>query len=322
MIIRDIACGIICINLLNNLFYPNLMATIYFISDFFINNNSNKIHHLISLFTIYVNEYQLAEYDKQHICPTIINTEYSTIFLTVSLYITNPLLKKISHFLFLITFLKFRIYDFFLFLYKPTTPYIFDKYFPYCHISFFGFFALNLYWMFLIFKIICKPYFNQPYLNIICQDIVSYTIFLHIPLSIYIYQSLNWDIVRISLLAFSSYIYHQQVKYQFITYNKYIAIILKYSYLDTICIHLRILLTNITNIESCFIYTFISIIIDTCLSKYDNPIIQFNMILVLYLLLLISTINPFYELSFVATHFVLLFQTFIMCKNNQSLIKF
>ena len=183
-------------------------------------------------------------------------------------------------------------------------------------------FGINIYWFIIIIKKLSKPFLKKD-LTALCQTLVSYTYFVNIPISIYMYRTINFEVISISLLSVSSYLYHSSNK------NIY------YSYLDTTAIHLRILassydpiltgwlhifcvLFRIIHINDYYELTYLCIFLDTIIQVYyiQYFISKINHILVLYLFTLVTYINPFYDLSYFAIHILLMVETYLMCKTN------
>ena len=144
--IQDALCLIICANFLGDLYYPYHVGAIYFAIDFCIVPLDKKIHHVLALICVYSN---LNIPESQIIKPLIINTEISTIFLTLI-----PYYEKCS-ILFVLTFFKYRIYDFCVTL--PMHSALLTRN-PIIGIGAYGLFALNLYWGTIICKKLKKAF--------------------------------------------------------------------------------------------------------------------------------------------------------------------
>jgi len=146
--IQDTLCLIVCVNFLGDLYYPYHVGAIYFALDFVIAPLDRKIHHFFALMCIYGN---LTIPEGKIMKSLLINTEISTIFLTLTPYYGKCALP------FVLTFFKYRIYVFCVYL--PMYTSFLQK-----HLLFgsavYGLFALNLYWSALICKKITKPWFK------------------------------------------------------------------------------------------------------------------------------------------------------------------
>jgi hypothetical protein len=326
--IRDSVCLIICANFLGDLYYPYHVGAIYFTIDFFTVPLDRKIHHIFALMAIYANSYVP---ESQIIKPLIINTEISTIFLTIVPYYNISVLP------FVLTFFKYRIYDFCVYLPMYTTLL---KNNIILGTGVYGLFALNLYWLALICKKLTKPWFKNKRSEIICQEIVSYTYFVNVGISLYMYRTINWDVIGIILLSVSSYIYHQKV----ITIDNPVYI-MPYSYVDTACIHIRSILafnqklprlvyhviayyyrmayTDYNHIEKYFVLSGLCYFVDIALALYSHNCYMcvLEMLFVTYILLLVHYTNPFYEMSYVAYHIAFMYKTYLICKINIGMIE-
>lgn len=323
---RDVLSLCMCVNFLMEFYKPNLFAFIYFVVDIFISKIDLKIHHILGIISIYMRVYMLNEADQLLFSSLYVNVEISTILLTISPYIKHKLLKNITEYMFLITFIKYRIYDYYIYLYNPKIIHFIIYNSPLSIISYFGLFGINIYWFIIIIKKLSKPFLKKD-LTALCQSLVSYTYFVNIPISIYMYRTINFEVISISLLSLSSYLYHSSNK------NIY------YSYFDTAAIHLRILassydpyltgwlhmfcvLFRIIHINDYHELTYLCIFLDTVIQVYyiQDVISQINHILVLYLFTLVTYINPFYDLSYFAIHILLMVETYLICKTNNLMI--
>ena len=342
-LIKDLIFGILCINILLNIYKPLHVLSIYFIFDFFIVNTSLKIHHFLSLFAIYTNYFILQDSSsKYEMFYLIVNTEISNIFYVLVPYIKHPTFKNINNSLFLLSFFKYRIYVFYLFLYNPHLIHLLSVS-NNMYIIFFGFFGLNLFWFCILCKIACKPFFKNDVLKMKCQSITSYIYFINIPLSLYVYKTINLDVFGILLLAISSYFYHTNAKNQLVLYGKYTYEIMPYFYIDNLCIHIRSILacidyfkkiscvyhyvsyiiilifTPFSNVEKYACLTYIPVLADICFTIYNDNvsyILKMNMIFMMYLIGLVGYINPFYDINWVIFHILLIIQTYFICKTN------
>lgn len=269
---------------------PFLFA--YFVFDNFINKMDIKLHHILIICLLLFNYCNnVSIYDSAIPIVGLYKTEISTIFLSTESIIKpfnqNKIVKRyispVCKLLFLITFIKFRIYDLYndviinpLFYYhmeKYTTT-IFNKMFLY--IPMYSFYVLNLYWMLLICKVTTKQLIkniNPDKLLQINEYVTQYTLFFNIPIAGFIYSILpnQYNIINmtgISILSINSYYYHNKI-YSYLCENK------KINYLDkdiivpllndNISIHVNslfYLMTNILTTDDSYMYIFnISLII-------------------------------------------------------------
>lgn len=231
---------------------------------------------------------------------------------------------------------------------------------------------MNLYWFFIINKIVYKNIVKNININkeTICHLLCSYIHLINIPVSFYIY-SYNpndkniLDIIGVSTLSISSYIYHYDIFDRL--QNKKIA---EYSlpnkdniviFLnDTICIHLRSFLIiatnyyynphfviiiaisgllhlsciyhNILNILYLFIdndntkihflnnhniITALPIAYDVLLIFANSPIeIAIPFLLVNIMMGILFVVEPFYKLTHVAFHLLLIAQNYYICLSS------
>ena len=158
----------------------------------------------------------------------LLNTEISSIFYVLKFWIPKKtVLFNLNAVLFYLTFCKFRIYDFYGKLIQNNAPFdvAFPKYsqfhtFPssVLILSCYGLFILNIYWFLIIHKILYKSVvkFFQINTDTVCHFLCCYIHWFNIPLSIYLYsykQSEKYllDLVGITALSVSSYIYHNDI---------------------------------------------------------------------------------------------------------------
>ena len=124
-----------------------ILTNEYFLYDiFYITKIEYFIHHIMSLF---ISNYCLYYEIYYNSILFIILIEISTIFLQLKNLITNNKIKKINNFLFLLTFLQFRVILIPILIYYNKTHYDY---------LFFGssFYLLNLYWVYNFFKKLIK----------------------------------------------------------------------------------------------------------------------------------------------------------------------
>jgi len=252
--------------------YLNLsvpLAFSYFAFDFFICKYEIKIHHISIMLLIYFNyNYNLPIVDSNVIMIPLYKTEISTIFYSLKIIMkNNTFFKKYflhaNDFLFLTTFVKFRIYD----LYNEVltnplfysqmrryTETIFTKFF---YIPLYCLYGLNIYWFLIMCKIVAKPIIKKckSYdLIKIREFLTQYTLFFNILAVGYIYsfskkQYYIIDMAGIAILAMNSYIYHNKI-YTYLCGKKEINYmdndIIEPLLNDNLSIHVTSLLYNLT----------------------------------------------------------------------------
>lgn len=257
-------------------------------------------------------------------------------------------------------FLKFRIYDFYTLIH--TSHVSMNMAFPKSVIiACDGLFIMNLYWFAIMNKIVYKNLIK--YVDIdndkLCRFICSYTYFINVLLVFWMY-TLNkknmYDILGVSMLAISSYVYHSTIynKLNKIEYFPTDNIVLFVN--DSLFIHMRCFLAVITNFYNSskeFVYIsgtihfvyfyagilnvlylmkdasrasfykyhilamFVPYIYDTYLFASRTPIeLSLPFLLTNTIIVIIMAIEPFYKLTHVAFHFCLIIQTYYICASN------
>ena len=155
----------------------------YLFCDSFVTKGAPMIHHICGLICSYNSiKYFSKGYEQLHFL-TIFNTEISTVFLIIKEWmdeynfkksITHIILYNINDLLFLSSFFKLRIYDFYNLFQNPETYKIVNGYTndkpitkASVYIGLYGLFIVNIYW----FSIICKKLYKQiivkflPFIN-------------------------------------------------------------------------------------------------------------------------------------------------------------
>jgi len=251
-----------------NLSLPMIFS--YFAFDFFICKNDVKLHHILILFLTSFNYYyNVAINDSEISIIPLYKTEISTIFYSLKIIMKNNTFfkKYFSHandFLFLTTFVKFRIYDIYSnvlvnpLFYSQMEKYtdtIFTQIFLY--VPLYCFYGLNVYWFIIMCKIITKPIikkFKSSDLIKIREFFTRYTLFINILAIGYIYsfskkQYYIIDMAGITMLAMNSYIYHNKI-YTYLCEKKEINYmdndIIEPLLNDNLSIHVTSLLYNLT----------------------------------------------------------------------------
>lgn len=201
----------------------------HFASDLFITNKLDlKLHHIFGI--IFIAYRYIINVDQKDYTTTIItlyNTEISTFFYVLKLFIQEIPNKKrfqwlitINDILFFTTFFKYRIIDFYYnLIMNHDDIYNYSKY-PYFEILLFaihGMYILNLYWFNIICKIIFKPFVNIiSNRDLVCHKITTYTLFFNVLIGAINYTSQPHDrnmyhICGLFLLSIASSNYHEIV---------------------------------------------------------------------------------------------------------------
>jgi hypothetical protein len=295
-IIRDISCMTVCINLLGNIYYPLHCAATYFAIDFFTVKPDMQLHHLLSLGVIYILFDEQNNPNYKELINLIINTEISTIFLTLTGYCNY------FGIMFVPTFFKYRIYDYYM---NMDTILSYTEQRPLLIPVIYGLFGLNLYWGALICKKMSKPWLKHKQLSLMGKHIVSHSYFINVGISIYIYQTINWDVFGLMLLSISRYFYYKQ------HYNlsSYMDIVLN-RHVNSISINANLELYYLLN-NSCWIVDFIIVYQSSC------NICLLEMVFLLYTILLVHYIQPFYDLSFICSQLLYMYKSYLVCKIKQ-----
>jgi len=352
--------------------------------DFFISDKYDiKIHHIFIMGILFYNNYYDVSDSHRFMfsCP-LLKTEISSIFYVLKYWIPkNSFMYSINSILFYILFFKLRIFDFYYQIIYNNSNFniLFETYSQKDYllssimlVSCYGLFILNLYWFFIINKIVYKGIAKNINTETICHFLCSYIHWINIPVAFYIYshnpnEKNIFDMIGITALSISSYIYHydiygrflnKQIEEYTIPNKENIVIFLN----DTICINLRsflIIVTNyyynphfsiitassglvhltciyhnILNILDLFIdntkinflnnhnlITALPIVYDVSLIFANSPNeIAIPFLLVNIMMGLLFIVEPFYNFTHVAFHFLLIAQNYYICMSSSQYI--
>ena len=221
---------------------------VYLFFDSFVTKGSPMIHHICGLICSYNSiKYFSKGYEQLHFL-TIFNTEISTVFLIIKEWmdeynfkknITHIILYNINDLLFLSSFFKLRIYDFYNLFQNPETYKIVNGHTKdkpitnaSVYIGLYGLLIVNIYW----FSIICKKLYKQiivkflPFINNkrVSEFILTFSFFVNFYIAYlkYFFYMNNYhffDLFGIFLLSFASGNYHYS-KYRYLKHNSVINV--------------------------------------------------------------------------------------------------
>jgi hypothetical protein len=239
--------------------------------DLFISDKYDvKIHHIFILgILFYNNYYDVSDSHRFMFSYPLLKTEISSIFYVLKYWLpTKSIIYNINAILFYISFFKLRIFDFYYEIIYNNSKFqiLFENYSQTNYvlssillISCYGLYLLNLYWFLIINKIIYKGIVKNININTetICHFLASYMYWINNPVALYIYsynpnEKNIMDMIGITSLSISSYIYHYDIYYrlsnkqiqEYTNPDKYnIVIFLN----DTLFINLRSFLIIVTN---------------------------------------------------------------------------
>ena len=191
---------------------------------FFTKNMDHRIHHTLCMSMFYYLWNVDAPYESSvPIFYRLFNMEFSTIFLVGTHWIRHPTLAAINQLCFVVTFAKYRIYDYYWYLvdypsivHQHVQTYASNNvWLSGCiHITIYGLFALNLYWATIILKVLYKPLtrwhsmFNSLYLQ---HKLCALTGCIRVLWSMYQYMHGRSvvEMFGITNLGIASYRYHE-----------------------------------------------------------------------------------------------------------------
>ena len=247
--------------------------------DFIVNKSYDiKLHHcFIFGFILYYKYYNLTQEDAFIFSITVSNTEISTIFYVFKYWLPeNSTIYNINMIIFYLSFLKFRIYDFYSIIEDNREFNIVFKKFEYGYLSkisqlsIYGLYILNIYWFTIMTKVmikqLLKPYFTNEINDTLCffLRLIKSTMHLFsfsIKKDIYLL-----DIISISSLSLTSYNFNSSEITEFITNNENPKLNIKecvFLHLNSfigILINMRYTLKNNYILLSCGLHTYSMIV--------------------------------------------------------------
>jgi len=207
----------------------NSFVGYYSFIDLFVNNSIEiKLHHLFTLFIFFYRfYYNVPDFYTFEIMYPYLKTEISSIFLVFKYWLPkNTIIYTINDTIFYISFFKLRLYDIYyevllnknvvemLKMYSSSNILLSSIILLGCY----GLYILNVYWFLIMNKVIYKKITKFININteIMNHYLCSYIFFLNVPLAMYIYsynknEKYIFDMIGITSLSISSYIYHYDV---------------------------------------------------------------------------------------------------------------
>lgn len=190
-----------------------------FLDLFFGTHYDNLIHHLFIMGILFYSEYHQASIeDKFLFIYPLLKTEISSIFYVLRYWLSeNSMLYTANILLFYVSFLKFRIYDFYVELIHHNLVFhrIFQVYSynmsSVLYLSVYGLYSLNLYWVFILNKIVYKTMASFVPINtdFVCHYLCTTVYAANIPLCF----SLRHPFACIGTIVHScsAYLYHKDI---------------------------------------------------------------------------------------------------------------
>jgi hypothetical protein len=295
--------------------YPTMyvLPMTFFAYDLICNNLSLdfKIHHAITSSFAVVGLLHPYTQDLRLIMGRV---EWSTLLLNSIPYVPKQY-QNFLRFLFFLLFFKFRIVDWYVMFQENTFSTL-------QLIPIIALYSLNLYWLVVICKKIAKP-LKTLHLQRINQHIVSYTLMINSILMNLWYPTLTFMNSMSVLLGISSYLYHNEIAYHYYgipsNQSKWLILdvtvfhVLQTGYIYLLKTGWSVVSLYIHFINLMYIYKFLpsditiasipSFALDVLYLLYSNPTIE--LFTISLLIFYIHILNPFYDISYVSTHFVL-----------------
>ena len=275
-----------------------ILSIIYYLYDLPKTKLDFTIHHLLSISMSIIGFYfKLNNLPTGQTRKILMNLEFTTPFYILSVYYNN----MYTQVLFFLSFLFFRIYTQYNILNAiETQSEIFDQslyYIP--QMTYYGIFALNLYWFTIMIKIVSKPFKDPKY--IFCHKIIPFI-----------------RPFKLSLVQFysgiSTYLYHEDV-YTAIMNDSHMQ---THIHMQTPQAMVHSIVNSVVSISSIEPrYYKYSIPMHVCRYIFDLdeaiPIgidtsfyFSIDAFIIYYVFILVRQIKPFYNLNPLAIHILLI----------------
>lgn len=240
---------------------PYLMA--YFVLDLPFATTDMVIHHICCIVIAMTGLYHSISMNSiPTLALTLFSMEFSTIFFVMNFIVDRKYTTflMINNLLFVTTFFKFRIYDYYWALLADMTTFnrevvsnvgVVEQNIFYAALN--CFFLLNVYWFVVLMKMMAKQVI--PRLTWIdpatIRKVLSYTCAANLAIALYVYSPefripYLLDVTGISIVIICSYLFHFACGEYYAKLNRidYVAVA-PYYIADNVAIHLRALLATV-----------------------------------------------------------------------------
>ena len=295
-------------------------------------SNDSVLHHILILFTgVFLNLYSISFNDYLFLLIPFLCTEISTLFLVMKSWLEKMDLKDsgvyfVNNLLFLLSFIFTRIYIFTnCIVFNPLTYEYIQSLtetsnplvgvIP-IYIGIFGFFALNIYWLTILFKIICKP-LKHVLRNYYFQLFLCTAPIVNIGICFYFYGFVvNGHVVGTLFVSWSTFLLH----YSTLNYGENDAVLYAF---NQVSLQVKSALFICSNLEMMFghisvLYHFILMILTVLILLFPNRVFHMSgkilfwwmaiPLLLLGYIIFFDKISPFLhllcaiQLTFYSTH--------------------
>jgi hypothetical protein len=260
--------------------FPIPFISSFFLIDFAFASNDVKLHHFFGLIVILFKWLNAVKpVHSYFMLLSIYKTEISTIFYIFKIWLSDfkksrilssenrantvaiNAIETVNNLLFIGTFFKFRIWDYYFYLIENPLTYQNMEYYiagrwTHCallYLGIYGLYALNVYWFSIMLKIACKPLvriWSTRQLILTEQFVTSFTMVANAGVVIYVYstapnESYMFDIVGCVGLSIASYLLHMAEYRYYKEHNitKFTGYTLMNKFVnDQVSIHIRCLL--------------------------------------------------------------------------------
>ncbi len=319
---RDLLSVVACSSMLVDAYFPlsyvrmssYVTGLTYFVADLAFSplSSDSLLHHTVSLSLVAVHHY-VHPFTSEQI-HTVFRTEWSTLFLTALLYVKPYAWLQVGFF---VSFMKYRLYDFYALLQMSLdeTPAL-------NYGLLLVLYSINLYWSLQIVKHICEPLKGRT-LHALKHHLCSFTMLWNCTLIHHLaYPKLFFIRLISGLLSVSSYLYHQEVALYydgvltpnsfwfylditvFHTYQAAYMLLAGYDWQFALLHGLNVAYLCAARPKNFALASFASFVVDAVYLLYAAFSIE--LFTICALVAIIHIVKPLYDLSFVGTHFLLI----------------
>jgi len=178
-----------------------------------------KLHHLCILCILFYNEAFQAPLEQRFLFSyPMLNTEISSIFYVLKYWL--PEKSKwytLNLVLFYLSFIKFRLYDYYVAmihqnaLIQSILQMNTEELSSLLYLSVYGLYSLNLYWIFILNKVIYKTVFSSINTDLNGYSLTRHLYLANIPLTLYLYPVYGYECIGTLIHSLAAYLYHLDV---------------------------------------------------------------------------------------------------------------
>jgi len=183
------------------------------------NTYEMKFHHFFILCILFYNQYYQAPIEHRFLFTyPMLKTEISSIFYILNVWLPkNTHLHNINKVFFYLSFIKFRVYDYYMDLIQDHTliHYIIQTYSTefssLLYLSIYGLYLLNLYWLCVMNRMLYKVFAFSINTDIRCHSLCILLYLTNMVVALYVYPVYHFECIGTLVQCFLAYLYHQDI---------------------------------------------------------------------------------------------------------------